>query len=113
MIDVAKYMNGEYVKGEHDCWTLMQDIFMDVHGISLPDFPIVGFEEKDYADCMVSNMRARKIKEPKQGCIVHRSGIIEHVGYCLDGKHYIHRTKEETRCDRIKGTKCAFYEVLA
>ena len=112
MIDVKKYFGGEYAKGEHDCWTLLQDIYQQEHDFTLPDFPIFGLTESDYPFYMVANMYVEKIPTPEVGCIVHRSGIIEHVGYCLDGKRYIHRTLNETRCDKIKAEKCEFYRIL-
>lgn len=112
MIDIQKYFGGDYEKGGHDCWTLLQDIYHNEHGLTLPDFPIFGLTESEYPFYMVANMYVEKINTPEAGCIVHRSGIIDHVGYCVDGKHFLHRTMNETRCDKIRLDKCEFYRVL-
>ena len=62
-MDYLKYFkNDRYQKSKNDCWTLLQDIFKDEHGIELPDIPILEDEESFVRE----NIKHRKIEKPQK-----------------------------------------------
>ena len=106
------HFNKKYELGKCDCWTLVQDIFMEKHGVNLPDCPFAVKEnEKEFAKYLKANLILEEINRPKKNCIVHKSGINEHIGYCIDSKKYIHRTILGTKINRIPVKYCKYYLV--
>lgn len=112
-MDYIKYFqNGKYHKGTNDCWTLVQDIFRDEKGVELPQCPIMTdytpFESK-----LKSNFKYKVLDKPKEGCLIHfRSGKIEHIGYALNEKQYIHKTFSRVEVSNIP-EKAKVYEVIS
>lgn len=121
-MDYLKYFqNNKYQKGINDCWTLVQDIFSDEKGVKLPDCPIMTAADgangttPDYAlfeSKLKSNFKYQVLDKPKEGCLIHfRSGKIEHIGYALNEKQYIHKTFSRVEVSNIP-EKAKIYEVL-
>lgn len=93
-MNYEKYMsNNKYELGVNDCWTLMQDIFKEEHGIELPEYPYcVEGKKKEVAQYFKSNLVVDRIEKPTKGCLVHVSGgTVEHIGYAINAKQYIHK----------------------
>lgn len=105
------FQNTEYVKGKNDCWTFVQDVFEEEQGYRLPDCPIYG-TDKEYKGHLKANIKFTLKKEPKKGLLVHvTKAKLEHIGYAVNGKQYIHKTFDGVICSDIP--KTAFlYEVL-
>lgn len=83
------FQNDKYIKSKNDCWTLLQEIYKDEHGIILPDIPI--FEDED--SFVRSNVKHREVEKAFKGVAVHvKAHGIEHIGYALNEKEYIHKT---------------------
>ena len=81
----------------------------DEHGIELPDIPILEDEESFVRE----NIKHKKIEKPQKGVVVHVSaGELEHIGYALNEKEYIHKTiNQGVKVSPIpKGAE--FYEVI-
>lgn len=111
-MDYLKYFkNDKYEKGLNDCWTLVQDIFLDEQNIKLPECPIMTdytpFETK-----LKSNFKYEVLDKACAGCLIHfRSGKIEHIGYALNDKQYIHKTFTRVEISPIP-EKAKVYKVL-
>ena len=107
------FKNNKYIKGQNDCWTLVQDIYKDEHNIQLPDCPI--FDSPDlWADYLKtkSNVPYRIVEKPFNGCLIHFEHLgIEHIGYALNEKEYIHKTFNDVKISKIPN-KAIIYEVL-
>lgn len=83
------FKNDKYSKNNNDCWTLIQDIYKDEHGIILPDIPILEDEES----FVRGNIKHKKVEKAHKGVAVHVSTPkYEHIGYALNEKEYIHKT---------------------
>lgn len=83
------FKNDKYLKNNNDCWTLIQDIYKDEHGIILPDIPILEDEES----FVRGNIKHKKVEKAHKGVAVHVSTLkYEHIGYALNDKVYIHKT---------------------
>lgn len=109
---VKYFSNTKYEKGLNDCWTLVQDIFFDEKGIKLPDCPIMTdytpFESK-----LKSNFKYRVLNDAHEGCLIHfRKGKIEHIGYALNERQYIHKTFSRVEVSAIP-KEAKIYEVLS
>ncbi|PNX49888.1 MAG: hypothetical protein BV457_00175 [Thermoplasmata archaeon M9B1D] len=112
MKNYLKHFNKKYELGKCDCWTLIQDIFKEEHNIDLPKYPfVIEGNEKDFAKHLRANLLFEEIKEPKKTCIVHKSGINEHIGYCVGNNKYIHRTILGTKINKIPDRYCKFYYI--
>ena len=109
-MDYLKYFkNGKYQKFKNDCWTLLQDIYIDEHGIILPDIPI--FEDEE--SFVRSNIKHKIVDKPKKGVAVHVSvGSIEHIGYAINEKEYIHKTINQGVKISPIPRYATFYEVI-
>lgn len=112
-MDYIKYFqNDRYQKGINDCWTLVQDIFLDEKGIKLPDCPIMT-DYSPFESKLKSNFKYSVLDNAKEGCLVHfRSGKIEHIGYALSDKQYIHKTFSRVEVSDIP-KQAKIYEVLS
>lgn len=105
-----KHFNKKYELGKCDCWTLIQDIFLEKHNLKLPDCPFAVKEnEKEFAKYLRANLILEELKISKHNCIVHKSGINEHIGYCINDKQYIHRTIKGTKINKIPTKYCKYY----
>lgn len=105
------FQNNKYQKGINDCWTLVQDIVFDEKGIKLPDCPIMT-DYTQFESKLKSNFKYKLIGKAKEGCLVHfRSGKIEHIGYALNEKQYIHKTFSKVEVSNIP-EKAIIYEIL-
>ena len=112
-MDYLKYFqNDKYQKGINDCWTLVQDIIRDEKGIDLPDCPIMT-DYSPFESKLKSNFKYKVLNVAKEGCIVHfRCGKLEHIGYCLNDKKYIHKTFTKVEISDIP-QNANIYEVLS
>lgn len=105
------FQNTEYIKGKNDCWTFIQDVFEEEQGYRLPDCPICG-TDKEYKSHLKANIKFKIKREPRKGILVHvTSDKIEHIGYCVDGSNYIHKTFNGVICSQIP-TDALLYEVI-
>lgn len=105
-----RHFNKKYELGKCDCWTLIQDLFKERHKIILPDCPFAVKEnEKEFAKYLKANLILQELDKPKKSCIVHKSGINEHIGYYIGNGNYIHRTILGTKINRIPTKYCKYY----
>lgn len=112
-MDYLKYFqNDKYQKGINDCWTLVQDIYLDEKGVKLPDCPIMT-DYSPFESKLKENFKYNVLDKPKEGCLIHfRSGKIEHIGYALNDSKYIHKTFSRVEVSDIpKNAK--IYEVIS
>lgn len=111
-MDYLKYFkNIKYVKGENDCWTFIQDIFKEEHNIILPDNPIC-LSDSGCKSYLKENIKFKIVSNAKKGFLAHVSyKNIEHIGYCVDSKNYIHKSYQGVLCSLIP-KYCIFYEVI-
>ena len=109
---VKYFQNTKYEKGLNDCWTLVKDIFLDEKGIELPDCPIMT-DYSNFESKLKSNFNYRVLNQAKEGCLIHfRKGKIEHIGYALNDKKYIHKTFTRVEISDIP-QNANIYEVLS
>ena len=109
---IKYFQNSRYQKGTNDCWTLVQDIFLDEKGIKLPDCPIMT-DYSPFETKLKSNFKYSILDKAKVGCLIHyRNGKIEHIGYALNEKQYIHKTFSRVEVSNIP-EKAIIYEVLS
>ena len=89
-MDYLKYFkNGKYQKFKNDCWTLLQDIYKDEHGIILPDIPI--FEDEE--SFVRSNIKHKIVDKPKKGVrLVCFSVKLQCFGVVYKTKRLLKRT---------------------
>lgn len=112
MTSIKDYTGWKYKKGVTDCWTLVQDFYLRHYEIELPDYPIAGVAQHEIADYLEDVGLVLEVNEPFEHCIVHTSGLQEHVGINLDNRYYMHMSEQGVRCDRIGRKQCRFYRVL-
>lgn len=104
---MEKHFIGNYKLGVWDCWTLLQDIYLEEHNIKLPDYPVFTQSKTEFKDFVFNNLLIEEVEEPQKGLFVcySKKGTV-HTGYILNKKEYIHRLEEGTMIDKIrKGLK--------
>lgn len=109
-MNYLKYFSDyKYIKNKNDCWSLIQDIYKDEHGIILPEIPVFADENS----FVRSNVKHRKVETPKRGIAVHVSTkSFEHIGYAINEKQYIHKTANQGVKISAIPEKAVFYEVF-
>lgn len=102
-MNLQKHFLGHYKVGKRDCWSLVKDLFVEEQDIILPDFPYTTTSQKEFKDIVFSNVLLERVIEPERGLIIYYIDKGEHhVGYVLDSKEYIHRTRTGTMISKIK-----------
>lgn len=105
------FQNNKYEKGSNDCWTLVQDIVLDEKGIKLPDCPIMT-DYTAFESNLKSNFFYKEVETPQEGCLIHfRKGKIEHIGYALNAKKYIHKTFSRVEVSDIPKKEARIYKI--
>lgn len=96
---------------KNDCWTFIQEVYEDEHGIRLPNHPIMT-NKPEIASYLTSNIPYEILEKPQKGCIIYyHNGSTHHVGYAIDEKKYIHRTRQKVEISDIPKT-AIIYRVL-
>lgn len=111
-MNYIEYFNSfKYKAGENDCWSFIQDIYEKEHNIILPDCPV--FDDiHDRGGFLKANVKYKTIDKPKKGALIYSSNNkIEHVGYALNDKQYIHKTFSQVAVSAIPNN-CYIYEVF-
>lgn len=109
----VKYFNRTFELGKNDCWTLLQEVYYDKHGVKLPDFPfVVEDEDRAYKE-FKTNIDLEQVQKASKGCIiVFKSGKDTfHCGYALNSKDYFHMTRKGATTTAIP-KKAEIYKVL-
>lgn len=97
-------------KKKNDCWKLVQDIYRDEHNINLPDIPIIECAES----FLTANIKHKIVDKPSKGVIVHCSrGKLEHTGYAINEKQYIHKTINNGVIVSNIPKDAVFYEIIS
>lgn len=110
-MNYLKYLieNNTYNRGEYDCWTFVQKIYKEEHNKILPDLPIVQTDCESY---LTSNINVKVTDKPHKGCIIYFTVKgLEHCGYAIDEKNYIHKSEKQVFISPIP-RKATIYEVL-
>lgn len=85
------FQNQKYELGKYDCWAFIQEVFESEQGIKLPDLPI--FDDPENESKLKANIKHIQLKIPQKGCLVFvRTKTLNHVGYAISDKEYIHKT---------------------
>lgn len=102
-MDIQKHFVGRYKKKVWDCWTLVQDIFWEEHGVKLPDYPSFTTNDEEFRKEVFANVLLEEQSEPEKGLMAHyiNNGTV-HAGYVLNDKEYIHRPETGTRVDYLR-----------
>lgn len=110
-MNLDKHFIGRYEVGKWDCWTLVQDLFLEEHNLKLPDYPYMTQSQEDFRKYVFNNLLVEEVKEPQKGLFVCyiNSGVV-HAGYVISNKEFIHRPETGTRIDKIK-TAVKMYKV--
>ena len=110
-MNYLKYFNCQkYDRENYNCWNFVQDVFKDIHNIELPNLPIMTDDES--VTFLKSNIKYKIIDKPQIGTLIFvQTGRINHVGYCISNKQFIHKNKLGA-CIQDIPPKAIFYEVL-
>ena len=104
------FQSQKYNREDNNCWTFVRDIFLDEQGKELPALPIMTDEES--VTFLQSNINYKILQEPQKGCLIFfQVGKINHVGYCINNKEFIHKNKLGINIDKIM-PRAIFYEVI-
>lgn len=111
MMNYIRYFQKyKYQREIDDCWTLVQEIFKDEQDIILPDCPIMT-DYTEFAGYLKSNLKYKQIDKPHKGCLIYlHYGEINHAGYAISDKKFIHRTKSNVEVTNIPA-KALIYEI--
>lgn len=111
-MNYQKYFSDyKYQYGSNDCWTFVQQVFKDEHNIELPDYPICS-DSSERAVYLKSNINLEQVPIAFKGCIVYfTKNHINHAGYAIDDKLYIHKTRQRVEFSKIP-EKAIIYKVL-
>ena len=99
-MNYLKYFSDyKYQYGSNDCWTFVQTVFKDEQNIDLPDYPI---GESDVAGYLTSNIDLKMVEKASEGCIIYINyGNLQHAGYAINDKLYIHKTRQRVEVSNI------------
>lgn len=104
------FQSQKYDREKYNCWDFVRDIFKDEQGKELPALPIMTDEES--VTFLQSNINYKILQEPKKGCLIFfQVGKINHVGYCINNKEFIHNGNIGITIQKIP-KKAIFYEVI-
>lgn len=107
---IEYFNNFKYKEGDNDCWAFVQDIYEKEHNIKLPDCPIFDDVHKR-GGFLKSNINYKILNSPKKGALIHTCNKkVEHVGYALNDKQYIHKVQSAVLVSKIPNN-CYIYEV--
>lgn len=102
-MNIDKHFIGNYEKKVWDCWTLVQDIFLEEHGVKLPNYPSFTTDDEEFRKEVFANVLLEEQKVPQKGLMAHYiNGGVVHAGYVLNEKEYIHRPETGTRVDKLR-----------
>jgi cell wall-associated NlpC family hydrolase len=93
----------EYVRGQQDCWTLVQDIFAE-NGIELPDYIDVRSpsQRNKFKEFLVGDLNITKIDKLERGALILFETDPWHCGVAIDDKSMIHRASGiNTKTERV------------
>lgn len=108
---IKYFQQNDYKLNENDCWTFIQEVFKDEHGIDLPDHPIMT-DKSEIASNLISNIPYKIVDKAEKGCIVYyHNGTIHHAGYALNDKQFIHKTRQKVEVSTIP-PKAIIYKIL-
>lgn len=112
-MDFLKYFkNDKYEIDKSDCWTFVQEVYKDEHGVELPNHPILTTKEQIADGLIKSNVPHKLVKKAEKGCIIYyRNGDIHHAGYAIDETKFIHKTKKRVEISTIP-EKALIYKVI-
>lgn len=109
---IKYFKNTDFELNKNDCWTFLQEVFKDEEGIKLPDHPIM-IDKSEIAAHLQSNIPYRIVETAKKGNIVYyHNGKTHHVGYALNDKQFIHKTRQRVEISNIP-ENAIIYEVLS
>lgn len=109
---IKYFQNNEYEIDKNDCWTFLQEVFYDEEGVKLPNHPIMT-DKSEIATQLISNIPYKIVKKAHKGCIIYyQNEKTHHVGYALDDKKYIHKTRQRVEVSNIP-KNAIIYEVLS
>lgn len=125
----AKYIGIPYARGargpyQYDCWGIIQLIYSNEKGISLPEMPGISAEDlRAIHNCILEESKHdwQETAIPKEGCVVVMGSqvVMHHVGIWIDcdgGKVLHNRAGQNTIAEsirriRLKGMKrIKFYQ---
>jgi len=111
------YFNRKYIEDVVDCWTLMQDIYRDLHSIDLPNQPQSYDSEVDKSKILHRNCNLAFVDGAEKGIMIHFDDEKQHCGYCISENHYIHATRNGVKIDKVPTSYSSlknihFYKVL-
>lgn len=112
-MNYLKYFNNTgFELNTNDCWTFLQEVYRDEEGINLPEHPIMT-DKAEISSYLHSNIRYNIVDTAKKGNIIYyHNGTIHHVGYALNDKQFIHKTRQRVEISKIP-EKAIIYEVLS
>lgn len=108
---IKYFQNTDYERDKNDCWTFLQEVFLDEHNIKLPDHPIMN-DKSEIASNLIENIPYEIVNKAQKGCIIYyHNGTTHHAGYAIDAKKYIHKTRQRVEVSDIPD-KAIIYKVL-
>ena len=108
---IKYFQQNKYELNKSDCWSFVQEVFFDEHGIKLPDRPIMT-DKAEIATCLRSNIPYQLAEKAEKGCIVYyHNGNTHHAGYAINDKKYIHKTRQRVEISPIP-TQAIIYKIL-
>lgn len=109
---IKYFQNTTYEPDKNDCWTFVQEVFSDEHGIKLPNHPIMT-NKAEIASNLTSNIPYKIVNKAHKGCIVYyHNETTHHAGYAIDDKKFIHKTRKRVEISNIPHN-AIIYEVLS
>lgn len=92
---IVKYMTTKkYIENKYICWNFVQDIYNDLYGIILPDYP-VDEVQSEFKYKLVSNFPCKKVEDTsfiEGDVIVFSLFANQHAGVMIDNENFIHLT---------------------
>lgn len=117
-MDYSKYIgipfadNGRTIDG-YDCWGLVKALYLEFHGVSLPDFVYDEATEDTVALFFIDELNIKQAwenVEPQEGSIAvfQIAGLVRHAGFMISPTEFIHTIDgTQTVIESIKGLRWA------
>ena len=110
-MDLLKYFRVQkYNRDNYNCWDFVRDIYKEEHNITLPELPIM--TDQASVTFLRSNINYKIVDKAYKGCLIffHAKGI-NHVGYAINEKEFVHKNEQSSTVDKIPQS-AIIYEVL-
>lgn len=100
--------------GQYNCWTFVKEVYQHVHGIDIPSYKEIEYDENKKSEIAVKIKETdlykeyQKVEDPQEGdaVIFNLAGHPIHIGLMISPTKFIHCARGSLSCiEDVRDTK--------